>query len=332
MSVKSEPWAFASLAQTCAFHRLAGSRQEGKSRMRPQRIATMPSSSLDTLQVFQSLNSSPHAHLEQSAALGDGLVAALWNNRHDAQEYHGPSHHTLSCYISGGTGTFRRDQPGIKGAPNKLCTLPAGHDSAWVINGEIRLAHLYVSPEQFALGCITLLDREPRELQLRENTFHDNELQARRFQQLVHMNWQEPGERLLTSSLAHEVLSHALLDQVGLRDGLRFKGGLAPHLRRQLVDYIETHLAEPLSLGELAGLCALSEYHFARMFRTSFGLPPHQYLLSRRLTHAKVLLRTTRQPFGDIALACGFASASHFNNRFRQATGATPGEYRLALG
>src|SRR5476649_2655066 len=235
-----------------------------------------------------------------------------------------------------------------KGAPNKLCTLPAGHDSAWVINGEIRLAHLYVSPEQFALGCITLLDREPRELQLRENTFHDNELQARRFQQLVHMNWQEPGERLLTSSLAHEVLSHALLDQVGLRDGLRFKGGLAPHLRRQLVDYIETHLAEPLSLGELAGLCALSEYHFARMFRTSFGLPPHQYLLQqhlcmgqaprqqvlvgRRLTHAKVLLRTTRQPFGDIALACGFASASHFNNRFRQATGATPGEYRLALG
>jgi AraC family transcriptional regulator len=287
--------------------------------------------SLDNLQVFNALNSSPNAHLEQSAGLGDGLVAALWNNRHDAQEYHGPTHHTLSCYIGGGTGTFRRDQPDAKGSPGKLCTLPAGHESSWVINGEIRLAHLYVSPEQFALGCITLLDREPRELQLREDTFFDDPLQVERFHRLIHLDWNEPAERLLGTSLAHELLSHTLLSQVGLRDGLRVKGGLAPHLRRQLVEFIEQHLADPLSLGQLAGLCALSEYHFARMFRESFGLPPHQYLLARRLDHARQLLRSTRQPLGQIALTCGFASASHFTNRFRQVVGATPGEYRLAF-
>jgi AraC family transcriptional regulator len=287
--------------------------------------------SLETIQVFQALNSSPNARLEQSAGLGDGMVAALWNNRHDAQEYQAPSHHTLSCYIAGGTGTFRRDRPGDKGGPGKLCVLPAGHESAWVINGEIRLAHLYVSPEQFALGCVTLLDREPRELQLRESTFIDDPGQVQRFLQLIQLNWREPGERLLTSSLAHEMLSHALLSQVGQREGLRLKGGLAPHLRRQLVDYIESRLADPLSLGQLAGQCALSEYHFARMFRESFGLPPHQYLLARRLAHARHLLRTGNQPFGDVAMACGFASASHFNNRFRQAMGATPGEYRLAF-
>jgi AraC family transcriptional regulator len=286
---------------------------------------------LETIQVFQALNSSPNARLEQSAGLGDGMVAALWSNHHDAQEYHGPSHHTLSCYIAGGNGTFRRDRPDEKGAPNKLCVLPAGHESAWVINGDIRLAHLYVSPEQFALGCIKLLDREPRELQLRESTFIEDAEQARRFHQLIALNWNEPGERLLTSSLAHEMLSHALLSQVGQRQGLRLKGGLAPHLRRQLVDYIDARLADPLSLGELAALCTLSEYHFARMFRESFGLPPHQYLLARRLEHARHLLRTSQQPFGDIAMACGFASASHFNNRFRQAMGATPGEYRLAF-
>jgi len=287
--------------------------------------------SLETIQVFQALNSSPNARLEQSAGLGDGMVAALWNNHHDAQEYQAPSHHTLSCYIAGGTGTFRRDRPGEKGAPDKLCILPAGHESAWVINGEIRLAHVYVSPEQFALGCISLLDREPRELQLRESTFIDDPEQSRRFRQLIQLNWNEPGERLLTSSLAHELLSHALLSQVGQREGLRLKGGLAPHLRRQLVDYIENRLAEPLSLGHLAGQCALSEYHFARMFRESFGLPPHQYLLARRLNLARHLLRSSQQPFGDIAMACGFASASHFNKRFRQAMGATPGEYRLAF-
>ncbi|RON10402.1 AraC family transcriptional regulator [Pseudomonas brassicacearum] len=286
---------------------------------------------LETLQVFQALNRSPNARLEHSAELGDGMAAALWSNHHDAQDYEAPGHHTLSCYIAGGTGTFRREQPGTKGGPDKLCILPAEHQSAWVINGEIRLAHLYFSPEQFALGCVTLLDREPRELQLQESTFLEDPQQARRFRQLIELNWDEPGERLLTSSLAHEMLSHTLLSQVGLRQGLRLKGGLAAHQRRQLVEYIDQQLAEPISLGQLAGLCALSEYHFARMFRESFGLPPHQYLLARRLTHARHLLRSTSQPLGEIALACGFASASHFTNRFRQAMKGTPGEYRQAF-
>lgn len=288
-------------------------------------------SPLETLQVFQALNRSPHAQLEHSAELGDGMAAALWNNYHDAQDYEAPGHHTLSCYLSGGTGTFRRDQPGTTGGPDKLCVLPADHQSGWVINGEIRLAHLYFSPEQFALGCVTLLDREPRALQLNEATFLDDPLQARRFHQLIRLNWEEPGERLLTSSLAHEMLSHTLLNQVGLREGLRLKGGLAGHQRRQLVDFIDAHLGEPISLGQLAALCALSEYHFARMFRESFGLPPHQYLLARRLGHARQLLRSTTQPLGEIALACGFSSASHFTNRFRQVMKGTPGEYRQAF-
>jgi len=136
---------------------------------------------------------------------------------------------------------------------------------------------------------------------------------------------------LLTSSLAHEMLSHTLLSQVGLREGLRLKGGLAAHQRRQLVEYIDQQLAEPISLGQLAGMCALSEYHFARMFRESFGLPPHQYLLARRVNRAKELLRSSSLPLSEIALACGFSSASHFTNRFRQAMGATPGEYRKAF-
>lgn len=286
---------------------------------------------LTQLHVFNAMHASPHARLELSAQLGDGLAAALWSNRNDARDYQSPSHHTLSCYIAGGTGIFRRQRPADKGAPDKLCIMPAGHESNWVVNGAVRLAHLYVSEEQFALGCIRLLDREPREMQLQEATFLDDPLQARRFRQLVAMDWDEPGERLLASSLAHEIIDHAVLCQAGLRHGLRLKGGLAPHQRRQLVDYIEAHLEQPITLGELALRCNLSEYHFARMFRASFGLPPHQYLLARRLHRACGLLRLGPLPLGEVALLCGFASASHFSNRFRQALGATPGEYRAAF-
>ncbi|WP_145129518.1 helix-turn-helix domain-containing protein [Pseudomonas sp. URMO17WK12:I11] len=284
------------------------------------------------LQVFTAMHASPNARLELSAHLGDGLAAALWRNRDDARDYQAPSHHTLSCYLADGTGTFRRQRPADKGAPDKLCVLPAEHESNWVINGAIRMAHLYVSPAQFALGCVRLLDREPRALQLQEATFLDDPGQALRFRQLSGLDWNEPAERLLASSLAHEIVDHAVLSQVGLRQGLRLKGGLAPSQRRQLIDYIEAHLEHALTLGELAVRCNLSEYHFARMFRVSFGLPPHQYLLARRLHRACLLLRLGHAPLGEVALACGFASASHFSNRFRQVLAATPGEYRQALG
>ncbi|WP_434729111.1 helix-turn-helix domain-containing protein [Pseudomonas soli] len=286
---------------------------------------------LDHLQVFNAMHASPHARLELSAHLGDGLAAALWSNRDDARDYQAPSHHTLSCYIADGTGTFRRQRPADKGAPGKLCIMPAGHESNWVVNGTIRLAHLYISEQQFALGCTRLLDREPREMQLHEATFLDDPQQAARFRQLIGLDWAEPGERLLASSLAHDIIDHAVLNQAGLRQGLKLKGGLAPHQRRQLVDFIEAHLDQALTLGELALRCNLSVYHFARMFRASFGLPPHQYLLARRLQKACHLLRMGTLPLGEVALLCGFASASHFSNRFRQALGATPGEYRAAF-
>ncbi|CAD5108126.1 helix-turn-helix domain-containing protein [Zestomonas carbonaria] len=286
---------------------------------------------LDQNQVFQSLASSPHARLERSAELGDGMALAQWSNHHDAREYHSPRDHTLSCYLAGGTGTFRRERPYDKGAPDKLCVLPAGHESAWVINGEIRLAHLYIGAERFALDSLRLFDREPRELQLHERTFLDDPMQARRFRQLIALDWNEPGERLLTSSLAHELLGHLLLTQVAPRHHPHLKGGLAPHQRRLLQDYIEQHLDQPLDLDGLAALVALSPYHFARMFRTSFGVPPHRYLLARRLTRACQLLRDSTLSLGEIALACGFASASHFSNRFRAAVGGTPGQYRAAF-
>src|SRR5690606_4959003 len=167
-------------------------------------------------------------------------------------------------------------------------------------------------------------------LQLHESTFLEDPRLAAQFRQLVALDWREPGERLLASSLAHEMINHVLLTQVGLRQGLQLRGGLAPHLRRRLVDYIEQHLDQALSLGELARLAALSEYHFARMFRESFGLPPHRYVLQGRLVRARDLLLHGRLPLGEIALACGFASASHFSNRFRQALGAAPGLLRAA--
>jgi len=59
-------------------------------------------------------------------------------------------------------------------------------------------------------------------------------------------------------------------------------------------------------------------------------MAPHQYVMQRRMARAQELVRHTALPLTDIALACGFSSASHFSNRFKSALGMTPSQLRAA--
>ncbi|MEE3158941.1 MAG: helix-turn-helix transcriptional regulator, partial [Pseudomonadota bacterium] len=86
-----------------------------------------------------------------------------------------------------------------------------------------------------------------------------------------------------------------------------------------------------LTLNELAAQCQMSEYHFSSMFKRSIGVSPHQYGSPRRLALARQLLRDHRISLQEIALRCGFSSASHFSNRFRQAMGVSPSAYRTSI-
>ncbi len=64
------------------------------------------------------------------------------------------------------------------------------------------------------------------------------------------------------------------------------------------------------------------------MFRQSMGVAPHQFVMQRRMARAKALLLSSNRSLTDIALACGFNSASHFSNRFKAAKGITPSQLR----
>ncbi|MNE61468.1 HTH-type transcriptional activator RhaS [compost metagenome] len=77
-------------------------------------------------------------------------------------------------------------------------------------------------------------------------------------------------------------------------------------------------------LVDLAAHAELSEFHFARMFKHSTGQAPHQYVMQVRLQQAEKLLRNTLMPLTQIALDCGFSSASHFSHRFKAFYGHTP--------
>ncbi len=105
-------------------------------------------------------------------------------------------------------------------------------------------------------------------------------------------------------------------------------GGLAPWHARRVCDYLSEHLAEDVALSDLAALVGLSPSHFCRAFAVTLGMPPHRWLVARRIERSQELLCATTLSITNIAASCGFASSQHFASAFRKATGVTPSEYR----
>jgi len=98
------------------------------------------------------------------------------------------------------------------------------------------------------------------------------------------------------------------------------------------LEAIEANLSGGLSLAEVAAAAAISPFRLSHGFRNATGVSLHQYVIGRRVEHAKVMLRTTADPIADIAAAVGFASQSHFTTVFKRVTGATPRAYRGDFG
>jgi transcriptional regulator GlxA family with amidase domain len=110
----------------------------------------------------------------------------------------------------------------------------------------------------------------------------------------------------------------------------RARGGLPPGALRRVHEYIETHASENIELSMLATIADLSLFHFAREFKRSTGVAPHNYLVRKRVERAKDMLARTDCSLTEIALAAGFSDQSHLARHFRQIVGSTPGEFRWA--
>jgi AraC family transcriptional regulator len=107
---------------------------------------------------------------------------------------------------------------------------------------------------------------------------------------------------------------------------------LTPKQLQQAIGHIHDRLTEDIRLSELADLVKMSQYRFARAFKQSIGMPPHQYLLSQRIDRAKQLLADKQLSISDISYQLGFASQSHFTATFRRFTTVTPNVYRKEIG
>jgi transcriptional regulator GlxA family with amidase domain len=107
-----------------------------------------------------------------------------------------------------------------------------------------------------------------------------------------------------------------------------------PELLRRLLrakDRMDAASHEDWPVRRLARVSGVAEAHFARSFRQAFGVPPHRYLLTRRIERAAAMLRDTDQPITEIAFQTGWGSLGTFGRTFRDVTGESPGELRARV-
>ncbi|MBK5333529.1 MAG: helix-turn-helix transcriptional regulator [Ilumatobacteraceae bacterium] len=93
-------------------------------------------------------------------------------------------------------------------------------------------------------------------------------------------------------------------------------------------DAMDRGYRDELDIAALAGIACVSQAHFIRTFRATFGETPHRYLQRRRVERAMYLLRTTTDPITDICMVVGFSSLGTFSRTFTEIVGETPTRYR----
>ena len=211
--------------------------------------------------------------------------------------------------------------------PGQLTLLPAeqracGYGDGLGTRGEVRLSfkpELVIRAsdiEQSRLGLVRSMDlRNPSML---------------RVMAALGREVDQPGP--MGRAYAESLVVLALTELVRHHSTLSAPPMLAENLRsrrlRRIIDYIEAHLSEDLSLLTLAAEAGMSAARFARGFRQAMGHSVHQYLLRRRLEWAAALLGGAEQPIADVALATGFCSQSHLTTAFHRLYGTTPAVYR----
>jgi AraC-like DNA-binding protein len=140
----------------------------------------------------------------------------------------------------------------------------------------------------------------------------------------------ETASRLFVDHVLFALRAH-LARRFGVAaDGTAHGRGLATWQTRRAKEFIEAHLAENISLADLARECSLSVAHFARSFKRCTGMTPYQFLTKRRIERARDLLLHSGLSLAEVAVCCGFADQSHLTKVFRRVLGRSPGSFRAA--
>ncbi|WCM22201.1 AraC family transcriptional regulator [Paraburkholderia bryophila] len=201
--------------------------------------------------------------------------------------------------------------------------IPAGLDGQWTDETPCTIFSVWIG-EAFAQRTVEQLALKSADAQLRPQF----QLRDPRFQHLAwalraELEADETSDPLYAESLCTAMVVRLIGAAPTLDDKRRT---LAPIMATRVLDFIEAHLDQRLTLDQLAALTSLSVPHFKVLFRETLGMPVHQYVVRRRVERARSLLLQGKLSASRIALETGFAHQSHMAHWMVRLLGVTPRE------
>ena len=143
----------------------------------------------------------------------------------------------------------------------------------------------------------------------------------------LYQNGNKDSELLLQSKI-YELLD-IILKESKLKSGIKKVGErVSPETLQNAINFIDKNFDKNIVLKDVADAVNFSPVYFHKMFTSSLGITPHQYILNKRLESAKTYLLTTSYSMNDIVEKCGFSSVSYFASTFKKNVGITPSEFR----
>src|SRR5579872_1561680 len=199
----------------------------------------------------------------------------------------------------------------------------------WV-RGPFDYLHYYLS--QGLLERIALDNGVSTSFRLQEAFFIEDLVVAQLTKSiLAPVEHEEPLDRLALDQIAMVLGAHTLQAHCGApKFAAEPRRGLEAWQKLRTEEMLRANLQGNLTVKELASTCSLSESHFARCFRISFGTSVHQRLIRLRIEHAKDLLSRTRKSLVEVALLSGFCDQAAFTRSFSRMEHITPSHWRRA--
>jgi AraC family transcriptional regulator len=194
----------------------------------------------------------------------------------------------------------------------------------------MRTLHVHLNKTLLMRTAEELVGGDPARVSIVKSVgFQDSLLTQIGFNLWSELEQGSPAGKLYAQTAAQMLAVHLLRHYSSVGDKIKDPSHRLPDQQiRQVVDFIQAHLSQDLSLDTLAQQTGFSPYHFARIFRQTIGESPHRFVLRQRIAHAQRLLSNNEIPLAQVAIESGFAGQSHLTQAFKRYLGETPRAYR----
>jgi len=219
--------------------------------------------------------------------------------------------------------------------PGSVMLVPAANPARWRWSSHCDSLHVFLKPDLVARVAAEAFECDPACVVIPPlDGLQVPQLRTAMLAVNDEMTSDAAGSRLAAESLAHLLAVHLIRNTSAARlptrrTSRRTESALPSKKLRAVVEYIEEHLDAGLTLEQMASAAHLSAYHFARQFKAATGMPPHQYVLARRVDRAQRFLQSNDDlSLAEIAARVGFSDQSQFTHHFKRVIGVTPHKFR----